>query len=324
MIDNKDDKPRASPAMRLGALNEKIEKVGLNKLSTDELIDFGRNYRRVTSLLSRIKSIGLTGADAEHLNKTAATSYAIIYSNIPAPKFSPLRFITEDFPAAMRQNVHFVLFSAAAFLLPAIFCFFFTLFSPELPDVILGTGWTDEIVRLASRHEGTKNWLPEAERPIASSMIMTNNIKVSFLAFATGISYGVLTLWIIIHNGMLLGTVAAVVHLYGVSLNFWGFVLPHGVIELTAIVISGGAGFKIGYSLINPGRYTKKDALKLAARESLPLIGGVVCMLAVAGIIEAFVSPMVEIPSEMKIAFSFLEGLALFLYLGFSGKKSVS
>jgi len=322
VTDSSEKRNRITPAIRLAELNRKIEKVGLRKLSTDELIEFGKNYRRVTSLLSRLQSTGISGGDAEFLNKTAAASYAVIYSNTQETRPSFTRFITEGFPSAIRKNLGFIAFSAAAFLIPALLCFFFTMFNSELPDIILGSGWTDEIVHLAGRHEGITNWLPEPERPIASSTIMTNNIKVSFLAFATGIFFGLGTLYVIVYNGMLLGTSAAVIQQYGVSLNFWAFVLPHGVIELTAIVIAGGAGFKIGYSLINPGRYTKKDALKLAARESMPLIGGIVCMLLVAGVIEAFVSPMPEIPSTIKIVIACFEGVALFLYLGYSGRAA--
>jgi len=322
VIDHKEKGGRITPAIRLSELNRKIEKVGLKRLSTEELIEFGKNYRRVTSLLSRLQSAGISGNDAEFLNKTAAASYAVIYSNTIESRPSFFRFITKGFPDAIRRNTGFIAFSAAAFLIPLLLCFFFTTFNSELPDIILGPGWTDEIVHLAGRHEGIKNWLPETERPIASTMIMTNNIRVSFLAFTTGIFFGLGTLYVIVYNGMLLGTSAAVIQQYGVSLNFWAFVLPHGVIELTAIVISGAAGFKTGYSLINPGRYTRKDALKLAARESMPLIGGIVCMLLIAGGIEAFVSPMPEIPPEMKIALAFFEGVALFLYLGYSGKKA--
>ena len=311
-----------SPSDYLSALLLKVETKGFTVLTTEELINFGRSYRRVVSKLSKARSAGLTDSNIEFLNKLAGRAYAYLYTKPAEKKISFRTFITKTFPVSFRKEFNFILLSTMIFLFSALFCYFYSFHNAEMPDLLLGPGWTDDANRLAERHAGFKNWLPEENRPIASSQIMTNNIKVSFLAFSAGIFFGLGTLYVLCYNGMMLGTIGSVVQQYGTALNFWGFVLPHGVIELLAIFISGGAGLKIGYALIDPGKYRRNDSLKKAAKECLPLIGGIVCMLVVAGIIEAFVSHMTEIPSEWKIFIAIVEAVFLFFYFKYSGKNA--
>ena len=100
----------------------------------------------------------------------------------------------------------------------------------------------------------------------------------------------------------------------GFSLALWSFVSPHGYIELTTIFIAGGAGLKLGYSLIAPSLYTRKHALTDAARIAVQLLGGCVALLIVAGTIEGFVSPS-KLPNAVKIGFGAVTGILLFTYL---------
>ena len=174
---------------------------------------------------------------------------------------------------------------------------------------------------IAERHEGHKNWMPEEERPMMSSFIMTNNIKVAMIAFATGIAAGLGTFAILFENGLMLGTIAAGIRAKGphVALGFWAFVAPHGIIELTAIIISGGAGFMLAWALLCPGEYTRGAALKLAGREALKLLLGVAAMLVVAGLIEGFFSPSMT-PEPIKLAVAGMLGVIEFSYLFLAGK----
>jgi len=307
---------------RLSDALEQIRTRGVRSLSPEQAERLGGWYRAVVSDLAFARSQGASDDLVAYLNELAGRAHGALYASEGARLRGAIRFLTNEFPALFRGTWRYALVAMLLFVAgwAAAAYIFYTMADawmaviPEQFRELLSQPPQD------TKQSGTTfGGLDPAE---LSGFIMTNNIKVSFLAFATGIFFGLGTLYVIVYNGMLLGTSAAVIQQYGVSLNFWAFVLPHGVIELTAIVISGGAGFKIGYSLINPGRYTKKDALKLAARESMPLIGGIVCMLLVAGVIEAFVSPMPEIPSTIKIVIACFEGVALFLYLGYSGKAA--
>ena len=174
--------------------------------------------------------------------------------------------------------------------------------------------------RLAPQHivetiHAKEMWtnIPELQRNLAASFIMTNNIRVAFLAFASGITFMIGTVYILAFNGLHIGVIAGLCHVHGLALPLWEFVSPHGYIELTTIFIAGGAGLKMGYALIAPTQFTRKRALTDAAKTAVKLIGGCVVLLIIAGVIEGFVSPL-SLPSIAKIGFGFATGVLLFCY----------
>ena len=152
-----------------------------------------------------------------------------------------------------------------------------------------------------------------AVRPLASSMIMTNNISVSFLAFAFGMTFGLGTLYLMVFNGLMLGALAGLCHTRNLDIAFWSFVLPHGVIELTAIFMAGGAGFLLATALLAPGDLPRKQALMARARQAGRLALGCVPLLVVAGFVEGFFSPAL-IPAGVKFT---VAGILLALLLGY-------
>ena len=156
-----------------------------------------------------------------------------------------------------------------------------------------------------------------------SSMIMQNNIRVAAVAFATGILAGIGTFLMLFYNGLMLGVVGALIAAHGgeVQMGFWSFVAPHGVIELTAIFIAGGAGLMLGWAVLNPGEYSRRDAVKLAGREATKLMIGVAAMLVVAGVIEGFFSPSMT-PDRVKLIVAAMIGTSEYYYLFMSGRGS--
>jgi len=286
------------------------------------LLEFGRLYRRASSALSRARSLGLESNETEQLNLLVARAYGHVYVGGPRRVGSLLGFLLREFPRTLQTHVRFFFAALGLFLLGGLIGAALTWADPHMPDVIFGPGWTDELQTVADRYVGVKNWLPEQIRPMASSMIMTNNIKVSFFAFATGLFYGLGTIYVLIFNGLLIGTIGAVVHQQGVDVGFWAFVAPHGVIELTAIFISAAAGLMLGHALVFPGRYSRLDSLKLAAREAIKLVLGVIAMLFVAGLIEAYFSPVPEIPAMAKLQFAAVVGAAEYAYLFLCGRQA--
>src|ERR1700726_1261421 len=136
--------------------------------------------------------------------------------------------------------------------------------------------WTDSVVTF---------------KPLASSGIMTNNMSVAFAAFAMGITAGIGTVWMMLLNGLMMGVVAVACWREGMSLPLWSFVAAHGVLELPAIFIAGGAGIGIAKGLLFPGSLPRRESLVRAGRRSDQLVLGTIPMLLVAGIVEGFVSP---------------------------------
>jgi len=122
-------------------------------------------------------------------------------------------------------------------------------------------------------------------------LIITNNIKAAAFAFAGGMSLGVVTLWVILNNGLMVGGMGALFASKGFGTDFWATIAPHGVIELSSIQIAGAAGLLLAQAIIAPGRLRRIDALKVNARRAGVLMTGVVGMLLIAGTIEGFVTP---------------------------------
>lgn len=309
--------------VRLEFLLQRVQTSGLRSLNSDELIELGHLYRRAASALSLARGRGLDDSRIEYLNGLVSRAYGYIYVAESKGYPSIKNFFTKDFPQTFRRNLLFILAAFGISLAAGLFAFAIVDRDPGKADAVLGPQASAMIDHIASRHTGHKNWMPEEERPVMSSSIMINNIQVSILAFATGILAGVGTFVVMFYNGLMLGVIAGAIKHKGmaVAMGFWAFVAPHGVIELTAIFISGGAGLMLGWAVINPGDRARGDALKLAGRQALVLVLGVASMLVIAGIIEGFFSPAV-LPDSLKFLVAGLLGAAEFSYLFLAGSKS--
>jgi uncharacterized membrane protein SpoIIM required for sporulation len=165
--------------------------------------------------------------------------------------------------------------------------------------------WTDSIVTV---------------KPVASSQILTNNLSVSILTYALGITAGIGTVWMMLLNGLLIGVVGTACWQGGMSLVLWSFVAGHGVLELPAIFIAAGAGFIIARGLLFPGALPRGESLVRAGKLSAQLFFGTIPLLLIAGFIEGFISPS-DVPIPMKFTLAVGLFTLLVLYLGFSGKS---
>jgi uncharacterized membrane protein SpoIIM required for sporulation len=150
---------------------------------------------------------------------------------------------------------------------------------------------------------------------------MTNNMSVAFMAFALGITAGLGTLYMLLFNGLLIGVIGMACHLSGMSLKLWEFVAPHGVLELPAIFLAGGAGLRIASGLLFPGYLPRRESLVRAGSEAVQLLLGSIPILIVAGTIEAFVSPT-GLATNLKFAMAAALFVLLLGYLFGAGRSS--
>lgn len=307
------------PAARLEALLHRASP-NLRSLSDEELLEFGRLYRRAAAALSHARSHGFTASDTARLNAVVGRAYALLYVSEPTGLRGIKRFFRSELPRTVRRHGRLIASCAGVFLLFALAGAGLSALRPDLLASLAPTS-ADAIDQIAQRHEGGRNWLDEAVRPLASSFIMANNIQVSFLAFSTGILLGLGTLFVLAYNGFLLGVIAAGVSTSPASIHFWSFVAPHGVIELPAIILSGAAGLLLGLALVDPGEYSRLDALRLAGRQAAIIMLGVVAFLAVAGVVEGLFSPS-SAPPALKFAVSLCLGLLFLSYLLACGRDT--
>ncbi len=278
---------------------------GLKQLSREELQEMALLYRQVAADLSVLRQDETARTYAAHVNHLLARAHHIIYSGRKTSIAMLFRFLRDEYPAIVQRNLRFVVASLLVSVAWGILGAALTSARPEFMRHFLGP----QMIATMERHEmWTKSIVTVA--PMASSAIMTNNLTVSFVTFASGIAFGLGTFFYLYVNGMMLGVVGAACHQYGMSLALWSFVAPHGSLELPAILIAGGAGFRLGYSMLFPGSLRWRDAVAQGGIEATRLVSGVIPMLIVAGTLEGFFSP-----SHAPIPLKFSVGALLFVLL---------
>lgn len=281
------------------------------KANAQQLNRLGYLYRRITSDLAVARRDFPHDKCVPYLNTLASRAHSTVYQTTPLKRGSLWQFLKIDFPKVFRQNISFIGTAFLMFTIAFAGTYWSALQTPEFAEKLIPERTLSHIKEL---ERGAWNDTPAGNRNLFASFVMTNNIRVAFLAFAGGIMFMVGTVFILVYNGVLIGAVAGLCHVNGVALALWSFVSPHGYIELTTIFIAGGAGMKLGYSLIAPSLFTRKRALIDAAKIAIRLLGGCVVLLIVAGTIEGFISPS-ELPNAVKISFGVVTGIVLFTYL---------
>lgn len=302
---------------QLSDLLDRCQKNG-RQLSPDEVKTVGRLYREVTSDLALAQREFPRHRVTIYLNQLVGRGHAVIYQSEPLATRRLKRTITHTFPQTFRRNLPFILTAALLLIIPAVLAGLLLHWRPEAAKWLLPN--VQELIPMIEEQELWTN-IPANERPYMSAFIMQNNIQVSFMAFGGGMTAGLLTVYAMIFNGLLLGGLTGLTAHYDVGFELWTFVIGHGVIELTTIMIAGGAGLMIGWAIIHPGLHRRRDAVALAARQALVLIVGCVPLLLIAGTIEGFISPNEHIPWWMKWGVGLVTGLGLYSYLLLAGRE---
>jgi uncharacterized membrane protein SpoIIM required for sporulation len=165
------------------------------------------------------------------------------------------------------------------------------------------------MVQTIERHEMWTHSIVGIE-PVASSMIMTNNLSVCFIAFAGGIVFGLGPLYSMFFNGLLLGVIGVACQQHGMAVDLWSFVAPHGSLELPSIILAGASGLRLAHGLLFPGIYSRRESLARAGVEATQLVAGIIPLLVIAGTLEGFFSP-----SAAPVWLKFTGGGSLFTLL---------
>jgi uncharacterized membrane protein SpoIIM required for sporulation len=282
---------------------------GPKYLSSDRLKTLGAQYRAVVSDLSYIRSQGGSDGLVTYLNELAGRAHGVLYSARPARLRGLGSFFVREFPELFRSTIGYTLTAALIFFgawaIPAA--------NPEICNAV----FPREIVA-PPEGEQSQSPLEKIDPSFISSAIMTNNIQVGILAFAGGATAGVLTVYQLASNGMTIGALATKAAPALGQTRFWSLILPHGIVELTAIFICGGAGLIMGCAIIAPGNLRRSDAMRRAGGTAVKLFAGAVAMFVIAGIIEGFVTPS-SLPATWKLGFAGVTALALAYYFGFAG-----
>lgn len=304
---------------RLETLLDRAGRNGLRRLPAAELFELGRLYRWTTSDLAYAQGHGFDPQIVHYLNRLTARAHAHVYgSTVETGRARFFRFFTETFPREFRHSFAFIALCIALTVLWTSVAYVIVAHDPAhayalLPESIVPAHITKSL------HDSNFAFNPDQSAAM-SSFIITNNIRVSYGAFALGIvTLGIGTLYIIIFNALMLGGLGALFAHAGFGADFWATIAPHGVIELTAIQIAGAAGLLIAAGVLLPGRMRRRDAIAQNSRRAGVLIAGVTAMLCVAGIIEGFFSPL-RFAADVRASVGVFTAIGLIAYFGFCAR----
>jgi len=265
---------------QLEAFNQTLQRKGIRALSRIEIRDFADVFRAVGYHLAYARTHFPDGPSLPYLTHIVGVAHNFYYVREKSGLATAKEYFLRGFPAAVRQTWQYSTLSAIIFLLGTLFAYAYVAINPQNFDVI----FPFELQGGLNIDYSEVVW----DYSLMSAYIMTNNIRVSIMAFAFGITAGIGTVWILFYNGLIIGALASYVDLMGNpqhTLIFWSLILPHGVPELAAIFLSGGCGLMIGRAMLMPGSFTRRDAVIKSARKAVGLMPGIVVLLILAGLI---------------------------------------
>ncbi|WP_370295632.1 stage II sporulation protein M [Rossellomorea marisflavi] len=291
-------------------LEELVTALQKKKNASSKVIhQFNKLYQKAAQNLSYSQTYFPNEDVTQYLNGLVSKSHNLLYNDQLSSGKQIRRFFSTTFIGLLFEQWKAVIVAMALFLIGGIGAFIAVVDDPLaaysiLPDNMAQTVDPSTIGQVDGN----------VDSPTMSGAIMTNNIQVSFLAFAGGITFGLLTTYVMIYNGILVGALAALYTNAGLTYEFWAYIVPHGMIELTAIFIAGGAGLLMGYKLFVPGTLSRGYHLKVQAKRSVQLVLGTIPLFVIAGLIEGFITPS-AIPLSLKYGVAIVTVLGLILYV---------
>ena len=284
---------------------------------------FAGLYRRACEQLALARTRAYPAYIVDRLNQLTADAHQVIYQRQEFGLERLRQMVAYDFPRAVRAHRAYVGLSAATFVIPLLVLGGLIYAKPELilsmVDPMTAAQfehmYSDSAESIGRTRDGADDWT-------MFGFYIRHNIGLGFQCFASGLFAGVGSLFFLAFNGAYIGAIAGYLTERGFASTFYSFVATHGAFELTAIVLAGAAGLRIGHSLISPGRRTRRDALLIAARESIVIVYGVTGLLIIAAALEAFWSSARWIPLPLKYSVAACCWIVVLGYLWRQGRDA--
>ena len=298
---------------------DRAQRRGLRSLGEDGVREFVGEYRDLAADLARLQTAarGRERDEVFYLSRLMAGAHNLLYRGKALSLRDVWKAFAIDAPREVRRSWRPIALAALALFGPLVIAYTAVVRDPEVARVFIPSGMLDRAedgVRRAREGEGYIED-PQLFRPVMATGIIANNVQVAFAAFAMGITFGIGTLLVLVTNGVSIGGVFGLYASKGIGKLLLAFVAPHGVLELTAICIAGGAGLLLAAAVLVPGDRTRGEALRENGRRAIRLIAAATFLLLIAGTLEGFVSPIEWWPWEAKLAVSGLTAVFLYIYL---------
>jgi uncharacterized membrane protein SpoIIM required for sporulation len=280
-------------------------------------------YRRACEHLALARARAYPAYLLDRLERLTSDGHQVIYQRkeLGIARLKELALV--EFPRAVRSHAVYVWVSTAVFGLPLLVAGFLVY---ARPDLILSLVSPETAASFEDMYSASAESIGRYRDANSDWMMfgyyIRNNIGVAFQCFASGLFAGVGSLFFLAYNGALIGGVAGYLTERGLSSTFYSFVVTHGSFELTAIVLAGAAGLRLGHALLAPGRRSRVQSLVIAARQCAVIVYGVIAMLIVAAAIEAFWSSARWLPLPLKYGVAAVCWIAVLGYLLLQGRRA--
>jgi len=300
-----------------------LDSIKKNQSQTSDLgEEFPENYRLLCHHLSLSRSRHYSPLLVERLEKLVINAHQIYYKRKTHMLAAVLIYFTSGFSQSVRKEWRWVLLSSVLFF-GTFFGMLVTL--QYYPDMVYTVISGEQLAQMESMYDPSQDKIGR-DRDSGTDFEMFgfyifNNTGIGLRTFASGLLFGIGSVLTLVFNGLTIGGVAGYLTFIGYSSTFWPFVSGHSAMELTAIVLSGAAGFKLGFSIINPGRKSRIRSLIDSAREAVYMMYGVATMFIIAAFIEAYWSSMTDIPSVVKYTVGIINWLLLITYFLVLGRQ---
>lgn len=302
---------------REGAWDELDLLMVRDRLTGSDLSRLSMLYREVCSDLMRARAAGFGTDLLGHLDGLAARAHAVLYGHGRRRWQLGLSLLLSDFPRRLRESAPFMLAAALLFFVPLGLGLASTLLSTKFAEAVLPASELEKMAEMYA--ESVSTGRDTGTNAGMAGFYVMNNVGIAFQCFATGVLFGVGSVFFLVYNGLVIGTVLGHVTAVGHGENILAFICGHTAYELGAIVISGAAGLRLGYSLIATGNLTRLGSLRAAALGTVPLIVGAAAMLLIAAAVEAFWSPS-SVPYNVKYAFGAASILIVLAFWTFAAR----
>jgi uncharacterized membrane protein SpoIIM required for sporulation len=294
---------------------QRVEGSGLEALDDQMAVRFGVLYRSAASDLNQAQTFVSGDATVQYLNDLVARCYLVIYGRGRTDWRRVLWYFFSEYPAVFRRYFGYTLLAFAICAAGALFGFLACYYDPVGSTYLRPA----DFPMIEPTDEGEEETRPHTTGELQefSSFLFTNNTRVCLVAFALGMTYGIGTFWLMWTTGIMIGEGAATFLTAGQFTAYCTGILPHGVLEIPACWIAGGAGFMLAHAMIRARPWPRLEELAQTGKRALFLLVGCVPLMAVAAILEAVVAraPDAYLGSGFKLAVAGVVALAFAAYV---------
>jgi uncharacterized membrane protein SpoIIM required for sporulation len=300
---------------RLAVLTGKARR-GVGRLDALELDELVRLYQRTSTHLSYARTYYRDPALVARLTGLVAAAGSVVYGARPRTFRALARFFTTTFPAAVWHGRRAMAVSALLLLAPALALGLWLSRSDAALEATAPAA-----VRQAYLERDFEDYYSSEPAAAFATQVFTNNVRVAILAFGAGVLLCLPTTLLLVTNGANLGVAGGMFAAAGELPKFFGLILPHGLLELTAVVVAGGAGLRLGWAVVAPGDRPRREALAEEGRRSVVIVLGLILAFLVAGLIEGFVTGQ-PWPTPLRVGIGVAAEASFVAYVVSQGRRA--